>query len=70
MELLDSMNYAKTRTEHERARAMLKGWCQGIKDAGAELSLCNADFEYESRGLTRPICAGIFLDWEPTTTEQ
>lgn len=65
MKLLDQANYAETEMERRDGVQFLHGWRQGIEDAGIKLDLCAADLEYDSRGVDRPMCAGLFLDWEP-----
>jgi len=68
IELLIAVNdETKTRQEHDRLLAELRGWKQGVNDAtGWQF---NGDYYYigkfESGEMQeRPLCCGVFLDWE------
>lgn len=66
MELIDAVNNAKTRAEHQQAYWRLQGWRDGLRDCHREPDLIRADMEQFSRGFQdRPMCAGVFNDWEP-----
>jgi hypothetical protein len=69
MQLLDAANYATYAHERRDKCNVLRGWREGIRDAGIRLDLCAADLEYIDRGIDRPMCAGLFLDWEPKAEE-
>ncbi len=66
MKLIDDVNNAKTRHEHEIAYWMLHGWRKGMSDAGHEVDLCAADITQMERGHeNRNMTCGIFHDWKP-----
>lgn len=65
MMLVDAVNEAKTERAHSDAQMILRGWREGMADAGRPVELCHADLEQFDRGFTeRPMCCGVFLDWE------
>jgi hypothetical protein len=65
MMLVDAVNDATTQRAHSDAWMVLRGWREGMADAGREVDLCHADLEQFDRGFTeRPMCCGVFLDWE------
>lgn len=67
MNLLNAANYASDERSHYAALQKLYGWREGIKDAGVRLDLCAADLDYMSSGVEREMCAGVWLDWTPTS---
>lgn len=68
MAMIDAVNNATTRSEHEVARLRLSGWREGVRAAGKEPSLIGADLAQIDRGHgDRPMCCGVFNDWKPTT---
>lgn len=66
MKLIDAVNNSDTIDENWTNQCILWGWQKGIEDAGLRLDLIAADLEQFERGNEhRPMCCGIFLDWEP-----
>jgi len=66
MQLVDAVNGAKTQLDHDIAERVLRGWREGVKDAGFALDLIRADWEQFDRGhANRPMCCGVFNDWKP-----
>jgi len=63
--LVESVNNAKTKREHDLADAHLYGWRQGVKATGGDVDVCGADMFYLNQGIERPMCCGVWLDWEP-----
>jgi len=65
----------ETRTEEEHRRSLIEfgGWKQGIDDAlGVKF---NGDYFYidkfdSGEMQERPICCGVFLDWESQIKEE
>ena len=66
MQLVEAVNNAKTVKYHESSNLYLIAWRMGIRDAGINLSLLDADRFYIDQGIDRPMCCGVWLDWEPT----
>lgn len=63
---IDAVNAAKTRSEHTLAAAELAGFRDGLEVAGVRLSYIACDETQFARGhQDRPMCCGVFLDWEP-----
>ncbi len=65
-ELLDAVNEATNQQEHDSALAFLRGWRQGVEDAGCDWSGISADMHSMAKyGEERPMCCGVLLDWKP-----
>ncbi len=64
-DLIDAVNDARTKDEHDRAIAYLDGWRAGQAEAGCRWSFIEADEHTESRFPGRPCCCGELLDWKP-----
>lgn len=65
IQLVEAVNNASTETEHFAAEIRLRGWREGMEDAGRPVSLLAADSFYLDQGIDRPMCCGVFLDWRP-----
>lgn len=66
--LVDAVNDSRTEDHHRDAQKFLHGWRQGIEDAGIQLSYVGADFHTMERfGKHVELCAGVLLNWRPTT---
>lgn len=65
MQLIDAVNNATTEHAHREADVYLSGWVDGVRFAGEYVDLIRADQEQFSRGIDRPMCCGVFLDWKP-----
>lgn len=63
--LIEEVNNAKTEEAHQRAEAGLAAWRKGVEDAGVKLDFIGCDLHYLNRGIDRPMCWGVFLDWRP-----
>lgn len=67
IELLESANNAKTQRERDAAVERLSGFGFCAEAAGVRLGqlLIDCDLHYADRGIDRPMCGGLFLDWLP-----
>lgn len=65
IELIESVNNSKTEQEHWSARQRLNGFRDALDIIGVN-QLCGCDNFYLDKGIDRPMCCGVFLDWEPT----
>lgn len=63
--LVDAVNDALTEATHREFMATLRGWRQGIEDAGIKLSLLDADYHTAERFGELPMCCGVLLEWTP-----
>lgn len=66
MHRIELVNRSTTEAEHSIRHRELSAWREGIEDAGIRLDLCAADYYYMDRGIDRPMCCGVWLDWEPS----
>lgn len=66
IKLVELVNNSKTIEQHRFNENYLDGWRQGVKDSGITLSLLDCDIYYLDQGIERPMCAGVWLDWEET----
>jgi hypothetical protein len=63
---VEAVNNSETVEQHESKLLYLTAWRNGIKDSGIELSLIKPDMFYIDKDIDRPMCYGVWLDWEPT----
>lgn len=63
-----AVNGAETTLEHQLALAALHGFRDGAEAAGRAVNLLDADYHYLDLGSERPMCCGVFLDWQPKET--
>ena len=63
MTLIDAVNNASTPDEKRIAETLLRGWRDGLSDAGINIGrmLCEADMAQMARGHDVPMCCGVFL---------
>ena len=66
IELVTHLNNSKTEEEHGERSDYLRAWCDGVKDSGCFINFFMADNYYLSKGIDRPMCCGVWLDWEPS----
>lgn len=66
IELLEAVNNAKTEHEHWSASKRLEGFRMGLEDCRRKPDLMGCDLHYLDQGIDRPMCCGVFLDWEPS----
>lgn len=66
--LVDAVNDAETESDHYAAMTFLRGWRDGVQDAGIKLSLLDADYHSGDRFGDVPMCCGVLLDWKPKAT--
>lgn len=65
-ELIANVNNAKTEYDHRRAEAFLRGYRQALNDLQAPYDWTDADLHHEGADAERPMCLGVFLDWQPS----
>lgn len=70
IELVEAVNNAKTLREHELAEARLRGFRDGLEIQGKIGQLSACDLHYITQGIDRPMCCGVFLDWEPEEAQR
>ena len=63
IEAVEAVNNATTETAHREAQVYLQGFREGMRDAGLEPDLIGCDMYYIDKGIDRPMCCGVFLDW-------
>lgn len=68
LELVKAVNESTTIAEHRNADCRLRGFREAmqITDSHYGMSLMECDLHYIEMGIDRPMCCGVFLDWEPT----
>lgn len=67
MLMVDSVNNARTQRQHEDYRIALHAWRLGVcHDDPVRYGnmLIDADLVQMGRGIDRPMCGGVFLDWK------
>ena len=64
--LVEAVNNARTRAEHRDAEQRLRGFRDALycmENTPGHFIEC--DLHYLSQGIDRPMCCGVWLDWEP-----
>ena len=73
--MVERANAATTREEHEIRSRELSAWRAGVRavfvdynggDSGIGDMIMDADWHYLNQGIDRPMCGGLWLDWEPS----
>ena len=64
IELVELVNNAYSEREHQIASDVLHGFRLALGLQGIN-QLIECDMYYIDKGIDRPMCCGIFLDWEP-----
>jgi hypothetical protein len=67
IELLEAANNAPTFAEHERCCQRLYGYQNAMQELGIPYCI-QSDNHYLDQGIDRPMCCGLWLDWEPAPT--
>ena len=72
--IVEAVNNSPSEFVHARNECYLRGWMDGLKAAG--FSDCfigglimDADAHYIAQGIDRPMCGGVWNDWEPKTKQ-
>ena len=66
IELVESVNNARTQEEHDRAETKLRGFREALDCMEPRpMHLIECDHHYLSQGIDRPMCCGVWLDWMP-----
>ena len=65
--LVDNANNSKTRSEHYEWKLRLNGFLEGVTACGGNTGhlIMHGDEVQMGRGVDRPMCGGLWLDWEP-----
>lgn len=70
MARIDAVNTAPTELVHMVAQSELRAWRDGVTDGGGYIDLIAADLEQmDARGIDRPMCCGVFLDWKSSNSK-
>lgn len=69
LELLEEVNNAKTRSEHHEYECKIIGFLECSRALGFTGLSTIGDLHYLTQGVDRPMCGGIWLDWEPEATD-
>jgi hypothetical protein len=64
IELLEAVNNAKTNKQYDLAYHKLIGFRDALTAMNIN-QLIACDLHYLDQGIDRPMCCGVFLDWEP-----
>lgn len=72
LRLVDAVNSAATKRDHDNARHELSGFRKALRANGIDPDLAACDLhalpelgEGADPETLRPVCCGVFLDWEP-----
>jgi len=65
IELIEAVNNAEEANNHLNKMLYLNAWRDGVVAAGHKLDFCACDWHYLSQGIDRPMCCGVWLDWQP-----
>jgi hypothetical protein len=68
IDLVEAVNSALTEAAHSDARLRLEGFREAVDIVG-ERHLIALDNHYLDQGIDRPMCCGVWLDWEPIKKE-
>lgn len=63
IELIELVNESKTQRSHEENSLVLRGFREALDLL--KISHCTlCDMHYIEQGINRPMCCGVFLDWD------
>lgn len=65
IELLEKANNAETYDEHREYENKITGFLDCSRAVGFTGLLSIGDMHYINQGIDRPMCGGLWLDWEP-----
>jgi hypothetical protein len=68
IKLVEAVNNSKTESEHYANNRQLKGFREAL-DIMKINQLMDCDWHYINQGIDRPMCCGVFLDWEAGDNE-
>lgn len=68
--LINLVNASVTKAEHDIRQRELSMWRIGVEDTGRKLDYCDCDLYFMAKGIDRPMVCGVWLDWQPKTTEE
>jgi hypothetical protein len=64
IELVKLVNSADSERQHQLAEERLRGF-RDCMDVKGYQQLMDCDMYYIEKGIDRPMCCGVFLDWKP-----
>jgi hypothetical protein len=64
--LIEAVNNSETIQKYYENILYLSTWEKGARDAGGKLNAIDCDNYYKNKGITRPMTAGVWDDWEPS----
>jgi hypothetical protein len=64
--LIEVNDESVSKENHDRLLIELHAWKRGVEDATGHTF--NGDYYYIELGVDRPMCCGVFLDWEHKQT--
>jgi len=65
IKLVENVNNSITEWDHTLNLLYLRAWRDGVEDSGRKLRLMDCDMLYIEKGVDRPMCCGVWLDWKP-----
>ena len=63
--LLEAVNNAKNQHEYDMAYQRLRGFRDALECLAIN-HLVECDWHYIDQGIDRPMCCGVWLDWQPS----
>lgn len=63
IKFVDAVNSSKTEEERDKAGYILLGFRAALSVQGIN-QLMDCDNYYMDKGINRPMCCGVFLDWQ------
>lgn len=64
IEFVDAVNSADSEIQHTLAERELYGFRRALEALNIN-QLMECDWHYLNKGIDRPMCCGVFLDWQP-----
>ena len=64
IELVKMVNSADSERQHQIAEERLRGFRDALEIQGIN-QLNECDLYYIEKDIDRPMCCGVFLDWQP-----
>jgi hypothetical protein len=65
IELVKMVNSADSELQHSLAEERLRGYRDCLSVSGIMQGI-ECDLYYIDKGIDRPMCCGVFIDWEPS----
>ena len=64
IELVEMVNSADSEYQHQRQETYLHGFREALRLMNVN-QIMDCDYHYMDKGIDRPMCGGVFLDWKP-----